>query len=222
MVKKESSVYLLTGQDTFSKDLELKRIKEKFLPKGLEKFNLDILYAQELTLEDLQEKLLCLPARTKKRIVIIRGAQRLKQEIREFLSKYVRDAYPAIILILDIEKYDPKDEFIKAIASYVQIRRFKQEPHLDAFGLNRQIELKKVSISLRILKQLLEKGERPERILGGLRHTWERDIRNPSELKKRLRLLLHCDIDIKTGRLKASFALERFIVNLCGFKNSFR
>jgi DNA polymerase III delta subunit len=66
-----------------------------------------------------------------------------------------------------------------------------------------------------VLNQLLKKGERPERILGGLRYSWENSIATPLETRRRLKALLNCDIDIKTGRLKADFALERLVVSLC-------
>ena len=61
MVKKESSVYLFIGQDTLSKDARLKKLKEEFLSPHTQYFNLDVLYAKELDLKDLQERLLCLP-----------------------------------------------------------------------------------------------------------------------------------------------------------------
>jgi hypothetical protein len=30
---------------------------------------------------------------------------------------------------------------------------------------------------------------------------------------------LQCDLDIKTGRIKPVFAMERLVVNLCGLRN---
>ena len=67
MVKKESPVYLFIGQDSLSKDIRLKKLKEEFLDPQTQYFNLDVLYARELNLKDLQERLLCLPFKAKKR-----------------------------------------------------------------------------------------------------------------------------------------------------------
>ena len=64
-----------------------------------------------------------------------------------------------------------------------------------------------------------DKGEKPERIMGGLRASWTRYPADPLSLKKRLKILLQCDLDIKTGRIKPVYALERLIVNLCGLRN---
>lgn len=221
MVKKEGLVYLFVGQDSLSKDIKLKRLKEEFFAKDVEYFNFDILYAKELNLIDLQEKLLCLPLKAKKRIILIKDSQNLKEGIKDFLLTYVKNPQPKIVLILDIDRYVPSDGFIRQVSRYSQTMRFKEPPHLDAFTLSRSIDLKKINYALWVLNQLLKKGEKPERILGGLRYAWENRIASPLEKRKRLRLLLNCDIDIKTGRLKPDFALERTVINLCCFVKSF-
>jgi len=222
MVKKENSVYVFIGQDSLSKDLKLKSLKEEFLKPHTEYLNLDILYAKELNLIVLQEQLLCLPLNSKKRIILIKDSQNLKENIKEFLIQYVKNPYPKAVVILDINKYLSTDAFIRQLIRYSQVFRFKENPHLDAFTLSRSIDLKKTSYSLWVLNQLLINGERPERILGGLRYAWENRIADPQETRKRLRLLLNCDIDIKTGRLKPDFALERVVINLCCSVKPFR
>lgn len=75
--------------------------------------------------------------------------------------------------------------------------------------------MNKPDYALRILNELLRNGERPERILGGLRYAWEREFTPGVEAKRRLKLLLNCDINIKTGKLKPNFALEKLVISLC-------
>lgn len=215
MVKKESLVYLFIGQDSISKDARLKKLKEEFLSIPTQYFNLDVLYAKELHLKELQERLLSLPLKAKKRIVVIKDSQNLKDEIKEFIIRYVKKPIPEILLVLDMDKYPLKDEFIRQISRYCEIFRFKEEMRLDAFALSRAIDFKKSNYPLWVLNQLLRKGEKPERILGGLRYSWENSNAVTLHTKRKLRLLLSCDIDIKTGRLRADFALERLVVNLC-------
>jgi len=217
MVEKESSVYLFIGQDSLSKDIRLKKLKEEFLDPQTQYFNLDVLYARELNLKDLQERLLCLPLRAKKRIVIIKDSQHLKKDIKEFIIQYVKKPQDKIILVLDINKYLPQDEFIRQVSRYGEVCRFKEDAHLDTFTLSRAIDFKKSNYALWVLSQLLRNGEKPERILGGLRYSWENSIADVLQMKKKLRLLLGCDIDIKTGRLRSDFALERLVVSLCSF-----
>lgn len=216
MVEKESSVYLFIGQDSFSKDIQIKKIKEQFLSKELEYFNLDILYTKELNLIDLQERLLSLPVKAKKRILIIKDAQSLKEDIKEFLLNYVKNPPSKILLILDINRHNPKDEFIRHITRYCKTFRFREPLYFDTFTLSRYISPRSADSALRILHQLLKNGEKPERILGGLRYVWEKDTINPLERRKRLKTLLNCDLDIKTGRLKPDFALEKLVIKLCG------
>lgn len=213
-------VYLFIGQDSYSKDIRLKRLRQEYLLKKTEAFNLDMLYSKELTLRGLQEILLYLPINSDRRIVVIKNAQDIKQDIKEFILNYIKKPHPKILLVLDIDRQDPKDEFIKHITRYAKVFRFRETPSLDTFALSRQIELHKTDYALQLLNQLLQNGEKPERILGGLRYSWERGVFEPLEVRKRLRLLLNCDLDIKTGRIRPEFVLERLIINLCCLKKS--
>lgn len=215
-------VYLFIGEDSLSKDIKLKRIKQEFLFPGREDFNLDVLYSKELDLLTLQERILTLPLKSKKRIVVIKDAQRLGDNIKEFILEYVKQPHPSIVLVLDISQKNYKDEFINRICRYAEVCRFRESIQLDTFALARPIEMKRTDYALRLLSQLLKDGEKPERILGGLRYVWERDSVSGVETRKRLKALLDCDIDIKTGKLRPDFALEKLVVRLCGLPKSFR
>jgi len=209
-------VYLFAGQDFSAKEAQLKKIKQEFLSQSLQDFNQDTLYAKEIKLKDIQEKFLCLPLKNAKRIIVIKEAQLLEESCREFLLAFAKKPSPQLVLVLDFAQYDHKDEFLKKISAFAQILRFKETVDPDTFTLNRQIELKKADQALQLLNQLLRNGEAPERILGGLRYAWERQGVQGLSAQKKLRLLLSCDLEIKTGRLKPAFALEKLIVSLCG------
>jgi DNA polymerase III delta subunit len=221
MVRRETLAYLLIGEDNNSKDTQIKKLKERFLKKETEDFNLDLLYSEGLTLKYLQERLLSLPVRSEKRLIIIKNCLGLKDEVKEFLVEYIKTPYPKTVLILDIDKYNTKDGFLSRLFGNAQVIRFAETRQPNTFDLAHQIGFKKADTSLKILNQLLKNGEKPERILGGLRAAWQREIRQPQELRKRLKMLLDCDIDIKTGKIKPGLALERFIVSLCGGPRNF-
>jgi DNA polymerase III delta subunit len=214
-------VYLLIGEDSLSKDIKLNRLRQEFLTKNLEQFNLDILYARELNLIILQERLLCLPFKAKKRIILIREAQDLKEEIKEFMLKYVQAPSSWILLILDITSPNPRDAFINHISRHAKVFHFKETPPINTFSLSRQIELNRPDYALKVLNQLLKDGEKPERILGGLRYAFQNGAAGPLQARRRIRLLLNCDLDIKTGRIKPNFALEKLVVSLCSLKQPF-
>jgi DNA polymerase III delta subunit len=208
-------VYLLVGQDIASKEAQLKKIKQEFLPPSLQDFNLDTLYAKEIKLKDIQERFLCLPLKNTKRIIVIKDAQLLDETSRDFLLAFAQKPYPQLVLVLDFAQYDYKDKFFNGLAAQARILRFKETVEPDTFTLNRQIELKKADFALRLLNQLLGSGQAPERILGGLRYAWEKQGIQGAAAQKKLKLLLGCDLEIKTGRLKPAFALEKLIVSLC-------
>jgi len=208
-------VYLVIGEDNFSKDAKIKRIKEGLFSKDIENFNLDTLYAKDLTLRDLQERLLCLPVNAKKRIVIIKDTQQLKEDIRSFLLRYLTKPIPQVVLVFESQRLDPKDEFFRYLLRHAETSRFKETVRPDTFTLSRQIELRRPDFALRMLHWLLKNGEKPERILGGLRYALLRSAVSHLEKRRRLRLLLGCDIDIKTGRLRPNLALEKFVVQMC-------
>ena len=153
--------------------------------------------------------------------MVIKDAQNLRDDTREFIFKYVKEPHKQIILVLDIDERDKSEEFINRVYRYAKVYTFKETKQPDTFTLSRQIALKKPEFALRILNRLLKHGEKPERILGGLRYSLERDTAPSLEMKRKLKLLLNCDIDIKTGKLKPIFALEKLVINLCGLRKHF-
>ena len=212
-----NGVYLLIGQDIAAKEIQLNKIKHKFLPLEFQDFNLDTLYAKEANLKEIQERFLAIPLKSAKRIIVIKDVHLLDQESRDFILAYSKKPQKQLVLVLDFAQYDYKDKFIKDISAYAETLRFKETVNPDTFTLNRQIELRKTDSALRLLNQLLKNGEAPERILGGLRYAWEKQDIQSSGARRKLKLLLGADLEIKTGRLKPAFALEKLIVSLCGF-----
>ncbi|MEK6727123.1 MAG: hypothetical protein AABY28_00410 [Candidatus Omnitrophota bacterium] len=209
-------VYLFIGGDSLSKNIQFKKIRQEYLVKETEEFNLDILYAKGLDLKDLQSRLLCLPVKSPKRIVALRDAQELKEEVKGFILQYVKKPPKQVVFILDFNRQEGKDAFLSSLFRYSKVFTFKDVPRSDTFTLSRQINMNKPDYALKVLNQLLKMGEKPERILGGLRYVWEKDTAADFAMKRRLNLLLNCDLDIKTGRMKPHFALEKLVVSLCG------
>ena len=217
---KDYNLYLLIGQDSPSKKERLRQIRRQFLNKETEQFNLDFLYAKEFKLLDLQERLLSLPVRAKKRIIVIRQAQELEEEVKKFILDFARRPAAQILLVLDIDSTSSPNfgnEFIGPLKRYSCIFRFAEPRPLDTFALKRQLDLKSAGSALKILTQLLKTGEKPEKILGGLRYCFQKDLNHSLLMRRKMRLLLNCDLEIKTGRLKPNFALEKLLVGLCSF-----
>lgn len=225
-------VYLFVGSDGPAKDTQLKEIRQQTLEKQTEQFNLDVLYARELTLKELQEKLFYLPVKSLKRILVIKGAQDLKEEARAYLSQYVKSPHKQTILVLDIDpqhqkgaiaRHEKTESFIRQISRYAKTIRFHENIAPNTFSLGRQINLRRPDVALRVLHELLKNSDERKLaplILGALRVNFEREISDSLELRRRLKLLLTCDLEIKTGKLKLSFALEKLIIALCGLRKT--
>lgn len=205
---------VLIGRDFLAKEEAIHKIKRQLLDIKIESFNLDILYGKELTLEHLQERLLSLPVKSSMRVMVVKCAGELKEEIKEYLSRYIKKPFSHVSLVLDFDFVKFKDKFVKQLVEFCPVRRFGEEIPVNTFALSRQIETKKPAQALRMLHQLLEQGEKPERILGGLRVAAEQNAGYPAKTARKFKFLLMCDSDIKTGRVKPLFALERLIVRL--------
>jgi len=217
MVRKQPSVFLFLGQDTPSKDRALSQIKQENLTSDTRDFNFDILHCQdrEFSLQALQEKLLYHAAASAQRLVVLKGIEKAKTEVKKFLSAFVKQIPAGLVLVLDAERSNPRDEFLKSLEGYSQVMRFREEELPNTFALGRLIDARKAAQSLEVLHKLLDSGEKPERIMGGLRASWQRYPPPPAALKLRMKLLLKTDTAIKTGKIKPLFALERMIVALC-------
>ena len=96
-------VYLLIGQDIQAKEDQLRKIKQEFLPKELQDFNLDTLYAKEATLKDIQERFLLIPLKSAKRIIVIKDADSLDEACQDFLLAYAKKPNKQLVLVLMLE-----------------------------------------------------------------------------------------------------------------------
>ncbi|MCM8782826.1 MAG: hypothetical protein NC909_00290, partial [Candidatus Omnitrophica bacterium] len=194
-------LYLFIGEDYFSKDIQLEKIKRSCFLKNLEPFNYDVFFAPDLQIEKLQESLKRLPQKAKKRVILIRQTELLKKEIKDYLCSYIKKPYPQVSLILDFREFDSQEKFNRIILRYAKVFHFRSKEILNTFRLSQEIERRRIVSALRILHTLLREGIEPEMLLGGLRYCWQTGYLSREEKKRRLTLLLDTDLSIKTGRL---------------------
>ncbi len=218
--------YLFIGEDELSKDIKLQKIKQELRIDRLESFNIEILHSKNLDLKTLQEKLLLLPVKTKKRLILIRDASNLGADIKQYLIGFLKKPYPHVGLILDTRHIEIRDRFFNQVSRFVRIVNFHQSKQIDAFTLAREIvagypesriqsRQKRIKSAMRLLHRLLLQKERPEKILGAIRYQLEHERMDINDRRKRLTFLLNCDTDIKTGRIKSELALEWLLIRLC-------
>ena len=179
--------YLFIGEDEFSKDIKLEKIKQEFFPPRLECFNFEILYSRDLNLKTLQEKLLLLPInpvrkdfskaaglsngiKPSRRLILIKDILRLSSDIKKYLLKFLNKPFSHICLVLDTRHIDAQDQFLNQISRLVKVLNFSRSSQINAFTISRQIRDKRIKPAMRLLRQLLLQGEKPEKILGAIRY----------------------------------------------------
>jgi len=210
-------IYLFVGEDYSSKDIELEKIKRQFFKKESEIFNYEVLYAPDLELLKFQEELKRLPQQAKKRVILIRQAELLKKPIKDYLLTYIKKPFDSCVLIFDQEQIDKKDSFTQKLIKSAKVIYLYNKELLNTFQLASEIEQRKIKKALLTLHDLIQRGSDPEMILGGLRYRWQNSHLNVWEKKRRLALLLDCDLMIKTGKLKPLMALEKLLFSLVYF-----
>lgn len=209
-------IYLFIGEDFLAKQERISSLKKELFPADTESFNYDSFYAKELTLPLLKELLSRLPVSAKQRLLVIKDVLKLKPDIQEYLLSRLKDLPQNITLILDVSIAAAESgRFMSALLKAAKVINFRNKPEINAFDLGRAIERKSAAAALNILADLLANGERPERILGALRYQLVRPVVRSGESRNKIRLLLETDNNLKTGRIKGSFALEALVVRLC-------
>lgn len=226
--------YLFVGEDEFSKDIKLQGIKQQLNLNRLESFNFEVLYAKDLDLKTLRMRISTVPlsptggdspggtgissgAKIRQRLILIKDALSLKADIKQYLLAFLQKPFPHVSLILDVRRIDRRQQFFNQIVRLVQLINFRQSREIDAFMLARQIMQKKINPAMVLLRQLLLQGERPEKILGAIRYQLQQEKLDIQASRKKIMFLLACDRDIKMGKLKPEFALERLVIRLCYF-----
>ena len=209
-------MYLFIGEDELAKQEKIQAIKKQLIPPEVSSFNYEVFTAKELSLPLLKEALCRLPVSSKHRLLVIKDAFRLKDELQEYLLSQIKNLTAGLTIILNAGKAPQgNDSFLKEISKIAKVISFKSPARINAFGLGRAIEQRQPDEALRILADLFKAGEKAERIVGALRYQFVKRSLSLEAKRKRIGLLLETDIGLKTGRLKPELALETLIVKLC-------
>lgn len=211
-----AAVYLLIGDNEIFKLNKIESLKKEVLSSETLEFNLETLFAEEIEPAKLEEAFLRLPVKADRRLLVIRNIEGLNKDCRAKVFAYTNKPYPWITLVLE---GNITDKEAAQIAARAQIFRFNKVRPPDVFALGRAIDNKNQALALGILSDLMVRGERPQKIMGGLIWHWENTKRSlsPEKVKKGFEALLEADLNIKLSRLKPNIALELLVVKLCLF-----
>ena len=209
-------IYLFIGEDELKKTEKIHSLKKQLFNSQVESFNYEAFYAQELNLPLFKEVLSSVPVSAKNRLLVIKDALKLKDNLQEYFLGQIKDLPASLTVILDVAVI-PKEEnlFLNKILKIARAVYFKTRESVNAFGLARAVERRQPDQALNILVDLFKAGEKPERILGALRYQLISRGLNPQDRIKKINLLLETDVNLKTGKLRPEFALEALVVRLC-------
>jgi len=210
-------IYLILGDHSLEKEQKINEIRKKTFPSK-DAFNLDYesLNADKLDSDQLKKSLISLPALAKQRLILIRNIAKLSNQNKKIILEFVEEGHDHAVLILDCHDSEMQNKFIKEIRSVAKVIRFASGSTLNIFDVTRALSSRKQAESLKILSQLLDQGEHPLKLLGGLVWFWGkcRERLSPDKFSKGLRYLQETDSHIKRSRLKPENSLEILVVKL--------
>jgi DNA polymerase III delta subunit len=211
-------IYLLLGEDSSAKRKKIDDIKSSILPSDdAVKFDYELLHGAKLDPVVLKKALLALPAVAKARLILIRTIEKLNAQNKDIILDFIRGDNPHAALVLDSVETSFKGEFFRDCLSAAEVLRFGQKGKKnDIWGVTKAIESRNSGEALRVLNTLLEDGDSPLRIMGGLVWFWG-SLRNrvsANSFKKGLLVLQEADLNIKRSRLKPEYAVEIAVTKL--------
>ncbi len=214
-------LYLFVGTDSISKNRKIEQLRREILGSS-NLFDFTIFYGKELNDQDFKKELQQLPAKSSKKIIVIKQPEKLSTACKKAVVAFKNSVSRSILVILDVEIIGKKDTFFKQLSQGEGSRvfNFKGGYVNNTFDLAKAVEKKNSKEALTIYSQLMSKGEDVQRIIGGMIWHWQnyRQRMSKEYFKQSLDEFLDTDIRIKTGKVKPELALELLIVKLCSLK----
>lgn len=215
--------YLFLGEDNLSKDLEIESVKKSIFSKNLSAsyndalhFDYQILHGDKCDPATLKKALIALPTIAEKRIVVIRNGDKLNKQNKDLLTAFLSEKPPHIVCIIDSHAAGTQNAFLKKLATLAKVQVFDSGEDINIFGITNALSAKDPKTALKLLRELLAKGDHPLQIMGGLIWFWGKNRNRISRDKFRegLQYLQEADLNIKRSRLNGDNALEVLLVKI--------
>ncbi len=212
-------IYLFFGQNYTNKDQKIQEIKKKLLSAdNSEHFDFDQLDGTKLSAEDLKKSLVAMPAVLKQRVVLIRKIEKLSTQNKDLLLNWIKEKNQNCVLLLDSDEGESKNAFLTKLSANAQVFSFAVGKGKNVFDMTRALSSRNDVEALKILDELLEAGDHPLQIMGGLVWFWgkQKGIVAKAKFEEGLEILQEADLNIKRSRLKPEYAIELLVVKLAG------
>jgi DNA polymerase III delta subunit len=210
-------IYLFLGEDRQAKDQKIAEIKSQCLSSDdARKLDAEVLYAEKLDPAVLKKALIALPAVAEKRYILIHTPEKLTPQNKDIILDYIQTGSSHAVVILDSDESAPKNNFFATVMAAAKVVRFGQKVKKNVFDVTRALDNCDLPEALKILDNLMEEGDNPLQILGGLVWFWGRTKGRTAAdcFKKGLLVLQEADVNIKRSRVMPEHAVEIAVTKL--------
>lgn len=217
--------YLFLGEDNLSKNTQIDLVKPKILPTDpngvilpeAASFDYQTLYAEKLTAEDFKKALVTLPVVAKQRLIIIRNTNKLSKYNKDLILDFLNEDGAYVSIIFDITESDLQNNFLKKLAKFGKVSLGAKVARNNVFDMTNAIMARDASGALGRLNELMDKGDHPLQIMGGLVWFWgnNKNRLSKDQFHKGLKYLQEADLNIKRTRLNPQNAVEVAVTKLC-------
>lgn len=209
--------YVFIGGNQQLKDEKISALRKKILPSiDSQKLDCDVMYAHKLSAEELKKSLISLPAVSPQRVVVIRNAEKLKQQHKDLLLEFLESEQEKTIIVLEAT-WGAKDKFLRQISKFIKVEEFALAAGENIFAVTRMMTMNQSASALKILHKILDDGQHPLQVMGGLVWFWGNKVRarvSKDKFEKGLLYLQEADLNIKRSKLSPNYALEVLIAKL--------
>jgi DNA polymerase-3 subunit delta len=125
MPTKELTSYLFLGEEDFLKEIELGKLKSRFLENATKDLNYSVFYARDkdFKIKDLLDTLNTAPFMSPKRLVILKDMDSLSEADRDSALFYLRNPKETSIFVMDSKAARIKEGFILEASKLAKLVR---------------------------------------------------------------------------------------------------
>jgi DNA polymerase III subunit delta len=125
--------YLLSGDDSFSKEEFILKVKN-LLPPELAGFNYDVFAAGDVPVRDIVSSALAYPFGSGIRVVLVKECGNFKKDEQKQIETYLRQPAEHTVLLLDFDAASSLKPFYKKLASYGRQIKFRKKKRGETAG----------------------------------------------------------------------------------------
>lgn len=222
----EHCLWIFAGEGGEAKEKKIDQLAQKAFPSELKDLNTSVFHGDDklLTPARLADAIFVQPTSgARQRLILIRGAEKLPRACLEGLEKMLSAPLAHAVVVLDTLDLEAGEALARRFqGAGASVTRFQKEKQADVFDLGRAILCRQPDEALRILGGLLRRrGERPEKIVGGLFWQWERSFKekkiSAQIYQQGVRFFADADRRLKSSSLARAgetLVLETLVVKL--------